>query len=137
MVVKRDAKGRFVKGTKPGPGRPRKIVLKLDDLTDLAEALWSYDLLRSMWFTFKVMNKYSQLGFLKCRKCGNDSMDRFAYKFDGTRIRARCERCGHWNDFQEKFAWYVEPLPPLMSPKDAGKVARQRRGTVEWDDFSQ
>lgn len=126
--TKRDKKGRFVKGTKPGPGRPKKVALKTDDLV-----LWGHDLLRQAWLTFKVVNKYAQLGILKCH-CGNDSPDRFDYEFASGKIRARCKRCGRWNDFKERHAWYVSPLPKLLPREDMAKTVRHRKGTVEMPD---
>jgi hypothetical protein len=129
-MSKRDAKGRFVKGTKAGPGRPKKKPVNMQN----APPLWSYALLRQAWLAFKVANKYDQLQILKC-PCGNDDPAQFDYKLDlkGHKLRARCKKCGRWNDYQEKHSWFTEPLPPMLKPVDAGKVARQRKGTVEWD----
>jgi hypothetical protein len=130
LAVKRDSKGRFVKGTKAGPGRPKKKAVDLQN----APPLWDYNLLRQAALVFKVANKYDQLEILRC-PCGNQDPAQFDYKLDtkGGKLRCRCKRCGRWLDFQEKPTWFVEPLPPILSPIDAGKVARQRKGTVEWD----
>jgi hypothetical protein len=127
-MSKRDAKGRFIKGTKPGPGRPRKKPLRERDVP-----LWSYALLRHAWLTFKISNKYAQLGILKCA-CGNEDPAGFDYKLDlkGHKLRARCKQCGKWLDFQEKHSWFIEPLPPDLTPEERRIVAMHRKGTVEW-----
>jgi hypothetical protein len=132
LAVKRDAKGRFVKGTKAGPGRPKKKAVDLQN----APPLWDYNLLRQAALTFKVANKYDQLEILRC-PCGNDDLAGFDYELDlkGHKLRARCKKCGRWNDYQEKHSWFIEPLPPDLTPEERRIVAMHRKGTVEWLDM--
>jgi len=128
-TAKRDAKGRFVKGTKAGPGRPKKKPVNMQN----APPLWSYALLRQAWLAFKVANKYDELEILRC-PCGNSDPSQFDYKLDtkGGKLRCRCKRCGRWLDFQEKPTWYIAPLPQELKPEERRIIAQQRKGTVEW-----
>lgn len=129
MAVKRDAKGRFVKGTKAGPGRPKKKAVDLQNAPPLVD----YNLLRQSWIMFRVVNRYSQLNLLKCR-CGNTDPLMFDYRWDekGAKLRCRCKICGHWNDYQQQHNWFIEPLPPDLTPEERRIVAMHRKGTVEW-----
>jgi len=128
-MSKRDAKGRFATGTKPGPGRPKKRAIDLQN----APPLWDYNLLRQAALAFKVANKYDQLEILRCL-CGNNDPSQFDYKLDtkGGKLRCRCKRCGRWLDFQEKPTWYIAPLPQELKPEERRIIAQQRKGTVEW-----
>jgi DNA-directed RNA polymerase subunit M/transcription elongation factor TFIIS len=121
---KRDKKGRFIKGCKPGPGRPRKKALKVNDVP-----LWSYKLLHQAWLAFKTANAYSQLEILKCSKCGNEDASLFDYKLDqkGAKLRCRCQKCGKWVDIREQRPWwYYKPLPVPLTKKDREMLANQR-----------
>jgi hypothetical protein len=122
---KRNSKGRFVRGTRPGPGRPRKKPLNEEDVP-----LWSYNLLRAAWLLFKIANAYNQLELLKC-KCGNDDPSQFDYKMDSCsgKLRARCKKCGCWLDFREKHSWLIEHLPEYLTPEERRQVALQRRAS--------
>lgn len=120
----RDERGRFIKGTAPGPGRPKKKTLNEKDLP-----LWSYKLLREAWLTFRLTQKYNWLGILKC-KCGNDDPQMFDYELHRGRFRARCKKCGCWNDFKEKHMWFAEPLPGDLSRMDRRLVKLQREGKI-------
>jgi hypothetical protein len=119
----RDQKGRFVKGCKPGPGRPRKKAVKLEDAP-----LWSYELLHQAWLAFKTTNAYSQKDLLKC-KCGNEDAARFDYQLDvkGAKLRARCKVCGSWNDFREQHAMYIAPLMTNLTREERAQIAIQRK----------
>ena len=120
----RDSKGRFIKGCKPGPGRPRKKAIQLEQAP-----LWSYELLRQAWQVFKTANAYSILDILKCSKCGNDDASAFDYEPDqgGARLRCRCKKCGKWNDFRQHHMRFIKALPYPLSPEDRARVAIQRQ----------
>jgi hypothetical protein len=121
-MTERDAQGRFQQGCKPGPGRPKKKAIQLNDAP-----LWSYEMLRRAWLTFKTANAYSQNAILNC-KCGNCDPQKFDYQLDlkGAKLRARCKLCGRWNDYREKHAWHVQPLPRDLNPEEAAAIAIQR-----------
>jgi len=121
-MSKRDKKGRFTRGCKAGPGRPKKKAIQLEHAP-----LWSYELLRQAWQAFKTANAYSQKEILKCQ-CGNEDADQFDYKLDvkGAKLRARCKKCGRWNDFHDKHASHIQPLPADLTKEDMAQIAIQR-----------
>ncbi|MEM2463935.1 MAG: hypothetical protein QXY07_04555 [Candidatus Bathyarchaeia archaeon] len=123
-MAKRDQRGRFVNGTAPGPGRPKKKPLKHKNIP-----LWNYQMLREAWITFRLAQKYNQLGVLRCR-CGNDDPQMFDYELASGKLRARCKKCGFWNDFREKHAWYAEPLPGNLTKEEQRLVKLQREGKI-------
>ncbi|MEM3880144.1 MAG: hypothetical protein QXD19_00170 [Candidatus Bathyarchaeia archaeon] len=123
MAEKRDTRGRFVKGTKPGPGRPRKTIAAAADTQ-----LWSYQALRDAWLTFRLAQRYHQLDVLKCR-CGNDDPLQFGYKLSAGKFRAQCKKCGYWNDFNETHGWYTEPLMFKLTREERALLAMHRKGT--------
>ncbi|MEM3727591.1 MAG: hypothetical protein QXF75_00125 [Candidatus Bathyarchaeia archaeon] len=121
---KRNGRGRFVRGTTGGPGRPKKRPLNHDNVP-----LWSFGLLRDAWFTFRLAQKYDELGILRCR-CGNNDLQSFDYQLTKGKFRARCQKCGSWNDFREKHAWFAEPLPSFLTKEERRLVRLQREGKI-------
>ena len=131
--VLRDSRGRFVKGTAPGPGRPPKKPIDF-----YGTQLWDLRTLRDAWRMMKTINWWNTKGpGIRCRFCGNNEPEEFLYGFDRKRrrIRYRCKRCGYWSDIKEKHTWYAPPLPYPLSRSDAALVAQQRGYPGKKDGF--
>ena len=122
MSELRDEKGRFKKGCKAGPGRPKSKTRKVGLET------FSYISLRDAWFVLKTITWYINELLLKC-PCGNEDPGRFVFRLDKKypRIRYKCLDCGKWMDFEEKVEWYIQP-PAEITKEDAYMIAMQRKG---------
>jgi len=107
--VLRDKRGRFVKGTAPGPGRPPKKPVDFGGVP-----LWELQTLLEASRMFRVINFYNRRGYGPiCRFCGNRDPENFLYSYDRKRgrIRYRCKRCGSWAEFAEAHTWFAKVVP--------------------------
>ena len=123
MSVFRDERGRFKKGCKAGPGRPKSKTRRAGLET------FSYRSLRDAWLVFKTITWYTNEELLKCSECGNKQPDQFVFRLDKKypRIRYKCLKCGIWRDFEEKVEWFIRP-PDNLTKDDAYMIAMQRKG---------